>query len=134
MTPGHSSTGDIEAALHQAAHQFNRHQYWESHETLEAVWLRSEPPLKTFLQGLIQIAAGYHHVLRHNAKGARSKLGAGLEKLHAVEDADPRFKAWIDLDALIRPTQRIYDHIVHLPADTPLEIPAEELPPGVLKS
>jgi predicted metal-dependent hydrolase len=38
-------------------------------------------PEKTFLQGLIQIAAAFHHYCRGNSQGAESLLASGIVKL-----------------------------------------------------
>jgi uncharacterized protein len=73
-------------ALIKAAGQFNRHEFWESHETLEAVWLEAPEPYKTFLQGLIQAAAGFLHIENCNYIGAINLLTRALEKLHKVQD------------------------------------------------
>jgi predicted metal-dependent hydrolase len=61
--------------------QFNRRQFFESHESWEEVWLRAPEPDKTFLQGIIQVAAALHHNARGNCAGAESLMHAGLNKL-----------------------------------------------------
>ena len=61
--------------------QFNHHHFFDAHETWEEIWLHSPEPEKTFLQGIIQVAAAFHHYTRGNAAGARSLLEAGLKKL-----------------------------------------------------
>lgn len=61
--------------------QFNRRRFFEAHESWEEVWLRALEPDKTFLQGIIQVAAGLHHYTRGNLDGAESLLRAGLAKL-----------------------------------------------------
>ncbi|HEX9760837.1 MAG TPA: DUF309 domain-containing protein [Candidatus Acidoferrales bacterium] len=61
--------------------QFNRREFFETHETWEAIWLAAPEPDKTFLQGIIQIACSFHHYLRGNRAGARSLLRRGLEKV-----------------------------------------------------
>ncbi len=86
--------------MRRAAQQFNEAQFWESHETLEEVWQVSSDPQKRFLQGIIQAAAGFVHVQKHNPKGAISLFTQSLEKLTAVEDVAD-FHAWIDLHGLI---------------------------------
>jgi hypothetical protein len=67
--------------------QFNTGHFFEAHETWEAIWLRSPEPEKTFLQGIIQIAAAFHHYSRGNSRGARSLLEAGLGRLARFPDA-----------------------------------------------
>ena len=61
--------------------QFNNRQFFESHESWEEVWLRASEPDKTFLQGIIQVAAALHHCSLGNRAGAESLMRAGLDKL-----------------------------------------------------
>jgi len=60
---------------------FNAREFFEAHEVWEELWLRAPAPEKTFLQGLIQIAAAFHHYQRGNFSGAKSLLSAGLAKI-----------------------------------------------------
>ena len=60
---------------------FNRGEFFTCHEVLEEIWLRETPEEKRFYQGLIQAAAGFHHLGRGNRRGAASLLAAGLAKL-----------------------------------------------------
>jgi predicted metal-dependent hydrolase len=66
--------------------QFNSRHFFEAHETWEEIWLASPEPEKTFLQGIIQIAAAFHHYTRGNTKGARTLLEAGLRRLERFPD------------------------------------------------
>jgi predicted metal-dependent hydrolase len=61
--------------------QFNSRQFFEAHETWEEIWLHTPEPEKTFLQGIIQVAAAFHHYRRGNRAGTQSLLKAGLRKL-----------------------------------------------------
>ncbi|MFZ3199626.1 MAG: DUF309 domain-containing protein [Candidatus Acidiferrales bacterium] len=60
---------------------FNAREFFEAHEVWEEIWLREAEPEKTFLQGLIQLAAAFHHYERGNRRGAESLLAAGIVKL-----------------------------------------------------
>jgi uncharacterized protein len=60
---------------------FNAGRFFEAHEVWEELWLAAGEPEKTFLQGLIQIAAAFHHQARGNARGAQSLLAGGIAKL-----------------------------------------------------
>jgi hypothetical protein len=60
---------------------FNTGLFFEVHELLEPCWMRAERPLKTFLQGLIQIAAGLHHEQNGNRRGAVQLVSEGSGKL-----------------------------------------------------
>jgi predicted metal-dependent hydrolase len=61
---------------------FNNRQFWHAHEAWEQVWLRHDGDGRLFLQGLIQLAAAYHHLVTqrsfqgivNNFQKAQSKL------------------------------------------------------------
>ena len=65
---------------------FNAGRFFEAHEVWEELWLAAPEPEKTFLQGLIQIAAAFHHHGRGNARGRQSLLAAGIAKLAECPD------------------------------------------------
>lgn len=60
---------------------FNSRRFFEAHEVWEEIWLVEAEPEKTFLQGLIQVAAAFHHYMRQNPSGAESLLASGIVKL-----------------------------------------------------
>lgn len=65
---------------------FNAGRFFEAHEVWEELWLAAAEPEKTFLQGLIQVAAAFHHQARGNERGKRSLLAAGIAKLAGCPD------------------------------------------------
>ena len=65
---------------------FNAGQFWEAHEAWEARWLQSDGDEKRFLQGLIQLAAAYHHVQRGTLSGGLRLFASSREKLHKFRD------------------------------------------------
>jgi hypothetical protein len=60
---------------------FNARKFFEAHEFWEEIWLVETEPEKTFLQGLIQITAAFHHRHRGNPEGTELLLAAGIVKL-----------------------------------------------------
>jgi predicted metal-dependent hydrolase len=60
---------------------FNSGRFWHCHEALEKVWLKESGDTKTALQGIILIAAAFHHQKRKNRKGMLSTMRRGLERL-----------------------------------------------------
>jgi predicted metal-dependent hydrolase len=72
---------DESQIFRQGIDHFNARRFFEAHEVWEELWLRAPEPEKNFLQGLIQLAAGWHHYLRGNSSGAESLLAAGVVKL-----------------------------------------------------
>ena len=74
------------AAFRRGVEQFNAREFWEAHESWELVWLPAPEPDKTFLQGIIQVSAGFYHYTENNLPGARSLLRRGLAKLEQFPD------------------------------------------------
>jgi predicted metal-dependent hydrolase len=60
---------------------FHSGAFFEAHEHWEAVWLAALEPEKTFMQGLIQVAASFHHFRRGNYAGTISLLRSALHRL-----------------------------------------------------
>ena len=68
-------------ALRKGALLFNHHLFFEVHEILEEQWKRESGEIRTFLQGLIQIAVAFHHLRNNNFRGATALLHDGLAKV-----------------------------------------------------
>jgi predicted metal-dependent hydrolase len=75
---------------------FNSRHFYDAHEHWEEVWLKTPNPEKMFLQGLIQVAAAFHHYSRSNLQGTRNLLLAGLLKL----DRFPGIHGGLEIEAL----------------------------------
>lgn len=87
-------------------------EFFAAHEAWEGVWLVSHEPQKTFLQGLIQVAAAFHHFQRNNPQGTAQLLQAALRRL---ESYPPYFEG-------VRVTllcDDIREHLQALAAGTP---------------
>jgi predicted metal-dependent hydrolase len=67
--------------LAEGLRRYEAGEFFAAHEAWEKVWLRSQEPDKTFLQGLIQITAAFHHLQRNNRRGAATLLRAALARL-----------------------------------------------------
>ena len=65
---------------------FNGARYWDAHEAWERAWLQLSGDAKLFLQGLIQLAAAYHHLQRGTYRGGVRLFDAALEKLSRVPE------------------------------------------------
>lgn len=65
---------------------FNAGRFFEAHEELEDLWRKMHGPERRYLQGLIQVAAGFHHHSRGNLQGAVSLIGRGSERLDHAPD------------------------------------------------
>ncbi len=60
---------------------FNRQLFYEAHEAWEHLWLKERGDDRLFLQGLIQVAGGFHHVQKGRFKPAITCLKKGKAKL-----------------------------------------------------
>ncbi len=96
---------DASAILARGVGLFNRRSYWEAHEAWEELWLVAEPELRRFVQGLIQLAAAWHHLHRGNQRGADRLFRAGLEKLRPYAPVH----AGIDVSSAIACAQSAVD-------------------------
>ncbi len=62
---------------------FNREEFFECHEVLEAIWTPERGPRRLFLQSLIHFAVAFYHDQQKNPVGAGRQLRKGLRKLTA---------------------------------------------------
>jgi len=72
---------DLASRLEQGRAAFNGGQYFEAHELWEEAWQELAGAERVFVQGLIQIAAGLHHLGQHRPRPAVGLLRRGLEKI-----------------------------------------------------
>ena len=75
---------ELEARLrefYEAVEQFNDRYYFESHETLEHLWMVTPLPDRQFFQGIIQLAAAFVHFARGEYPGILKLLDAAAGKL-----------------------------------------------------
>jgi predicted metal-dependent hydrolase len=93
--------------LTEGVELFNRKEFWHAHESWEELWLEAGTDLHQYLQGLIQLAAAYHHVQRGTTRGAVRLFDAALKRLEAF----PVVHCGIDrsgaVDAALRDRDRI---------------------------
>ena len=84
---------------------FNEGRFWDAHEAWEEAWLEEEDERKLCLQGLIQIAAGYHKAfVQRQPSGCVKLLRSGLEKLEPL----PRDFLGVELGPLIAAARASY--------------------------
>ena len=87
---------DKDRLFQKGLEAFNSGHFYDAHELWEEVWLETLNPEKMFLQGLIQVAAAFHHYTRENRQGTRNLLQAGLAKI----DRFPHVHRGLALEAL----------------------------------
>ena len=97
-------TFENEQFEHGIAH-FNAREFFEAHEVWEELWLRAPTTEKTFLQGIIQMAAAFHHYGHGNLSGAKSLAAAGVAKMSKY----PAGHRGVDVARLLREAQAWID-------------------------
>jgi len=129
------NSSEKEEKFERGLRHFNAREFFEAHEVWEEVWLVEAEPEKTFLQGIIQIAAAFHHYRRGNTDGAETLLAAGIVKITrfpadhrglAIRDLREEAKLWARvLGQLQRPGDERLPTIrrLNVPATTPKSRP-----------
>jgi uncharacterized protein len=69
----------------QGVEEFNQGEFYACHDTLEALWMESSEPEKTFYQGVLQIAVALYHLGNSNWRGAVILLGEGTNRLRRYQ-------------------------------------------------
>jgi hypothetical protein len=99
--------------LLQGIREFNNHEWFECHETVEDLWIGSEGETRDFYQGIIQIAVALHHWRNGNFGGAVSLLKGGAGYLRHVADQC----LWVDVVKLIADADRLRGELETLGKD-----------------
>lgn len=88
---------DIPNEFWQGIEQFNQQQFYDCHDTLEAIWMNANQAEKNFYQGILQIAVALHHLSNLNGRGAVILMGEGINRLRTYH---PTY-AGIDIETLM---------------------------------
>jgi predicted metal-dependent hydrolase len=95
--------------------QFNSWMFYDCHETLEDIWRETgakgdDATLANFYQGIIKAAAGYHHLLRNNYRGAMNLLS---DTFRLLEPYRPETLG-VDVDRLLMEVRASLERIKEL--------------------
>ena len=115
-------------AFQRGIEQFNEGDYFEAHETLEALWKSESGPVRNLLQGIIQLAVALHHVRRGNQKGALSLLERALVRLGPYQVC-----LGVDVAALREQAGRLAPRLRELGPDWLDDFPWDEAPRVALR-
>ena len=96
------------AGLLRGVEQFNAREYFECHETLEALWNAEPGPTRILYKGILQVGVGCLHLLRGNYRGALIKLQTGADYL---EPFRPRCQG-VEVSPLIEEARRLRAAVV----------------------
>jgi predicted metal-dependent hydrolase len=105
----------VRDALLKAVREFNSWRFYDCHETLEDIWREAggksvEAETAGFYQGIIKAAAGFHHLLRDNHKGAVNLLSDSIRLLEPYRPAT----LGVDVEGLLAGVRRALDRVLEL--------------------
>jgi predicted metal-dependent hydrolase len=101
---------DVSPLVMKGIEEFNRGEFFEQHESLEAAW-RAEPrPVRELYQGILQVGVACYQIERGNLPGALKMFERGLRRLRqfAPKCLD------IDVSRLIADAERVRDEAQRL--------------------
>jgi predicted metal-dependent hydrolase len=110
VEPRRSCSDPPPPALLQAIEQFNRGEFFECHETLEALWKAEAEPLRRLYQGILQVGVAFYHLRRGSYRGAMNLLESGIAYLTPFA---PRCLG-VDVAALLEAARRCRDVLAAL--------------------
>ena len=90
--------------------EFNRGEYFEQHELLEATWLAESRPVREMYQGILQVGVAFLQIERNNWPGALKLLRRGLPRLRTL----PPICQGIDIAAFRAAAEAIHAEITAL--------------------
>jgi len=111
-------------ALIEGISQFNRREFFECHETLEALWIREPGSVRELYQGILQVGVGFYHAQRGNYTGATLTLSRGLERVRHFQPACHG----IDVAALVRRAEAAADELRRLGPERLAEFDSRLIP------
>jgi uncharacterized protein len=98
---------ELPASFWQGVQEFQHGQFYECHDTLEALWIEAQEPNKTFFQGILQIAVACYHLGNQNWRGAVILLGEGIRRLSTYQ---PEYGT-IDVNYLLDTSSALLTHL-----------------------
>ena len=102
--------GSLPSLVMRGIEEFNRGEFFEQHESLEAAW-RAEPrPVRELYQGILQVGVACYQIERGNLPGALKMFERGLRRLRQFA---PECLS-IDVSRLIADAERVRDEAQRL--------------------
>jgi predicted metal-dependent hydrolase len=97
----------------QGIEQFNQEEFYDCHDTLEAIWMDAIATEKNFYQGILQIAVACYHLGNYNWRGTVTLLGEGVRRLSYFQ---PSY-ADIDVSALVSQSYELLQQLQKIEPD-----------------
>ena len=92
-------TSEDEKDFEEGIYLFNEQKFWHAHESWEKIWQRHNEDERIFFQGIIQLAAAYHHLV--TKKSFRGMMN-NFEKAKTKLELFPKRYLRIDVEFLLK--------------------------------
>ncbi|MFZ4827799.1 MAG: DUF309 domain-containing protein [Phototrophicaceae bacterium] len=70
----------------QAIQQFNQREFYQQHDSLEALWVETPSPVRDLYRAILQVGIAYYQIERGNHKGALKMLWRSKQWLAILPD------------------------------------------------
>ena len=110
---------DPELLLQIGIEHFNAQRFFQAHEAWETAWHPSSSDERDFWQGITQVAVGFTHRQRGNAKGSATLLRKGAHKLEEYGEVH----RGVPVADLARAARKAADAIERSGTAGPIEFP-----------
>ncbi len=97
---------------------FNRGDYYQAHEDLEAAWMKDKGPGRDLYRAILQVAVAYYQVERGNFRGAMKMLLRVRQWLAPL----PAVCRGVDVDFLRQDVERVQETLTALGAERVQEV------------
>jgi predicted metal-dependent hydrolase len=97
----------------QGIEQFNREEFYDCHDTLEAIWMDAIATEKNFYQGILQIAVACYHLGNYNWRGTVTLLGEGIRRLSYFQPSHSE----IDVSGLVSESYQLLQQLQQIEPD-----------------
>jgi uncharacterized membrane protein YccC len=96
-------SGDRRAELmREGVGRFNRGEFFAAHEAWEEIWRSTTPEPRELFQGLVQLAAAFHHFVdRKRPDVARRVMAKGRKRLESCARDQISDRMGLDLESLL---------------------------------
>lgn len=117
--------GERRQAYDLALEAYDRGDFFETHELLEAAWMGTDDPAERALhQGLIKLAAAFVHGVRGNPTGIAKNLGGARDRLAEAAGSPAAVASGLDVAALVAAVEDRLARLAADPTDASIDAPA----------
>jgi predicted metal-dependent hydrolase len=104
--------------------EFNRGQFFECHQTLEALWMSEARPIRELYQGILQIGVAFHHLRAGRYRPVVTLLKGGRDYLRPFAPVC----MGVDVDCLLVDADRCLAEVQELGPDNVNEFDWSRVP------